>query len=305
MGVRTRGSRLGLAWSALAFLLFAPPAFHAAPQNTTLANSALHQALRGTPVTAVVLDEANGRLLAAVNPHNAATVRSTPGSILKPLFLASALQSGAVAPDTTVYCRRDLHILDHNLACSHPQNNVAFDAEDALAYSCNTYFAKLATHLSPLQATQVIRDYNLQLPTGLFAVEPAADLRTPSSLAETQLLVLGISGLALTPAQVAVAYRRLALKLNDARLQPVLDGLRNSVSYGVAHNASVAGMNIIGKTGTASDRPHAWTHGWFAGIAGLPGSEIVVVIYVPRGNGADAARFAQRFFLAYSAGSIR
>ncbi len=281
-------------------LLFAAQMLHAVPPDTARVDESLHKALRGTSAVAVVLDEASGRLLATVNRHDAATVRSAPGSILKPLFLASALDNGAVTPDTTVYCRRELHILDHNLACSHPQNNVAFDAEDALAYSCNTYFAKLATHFSPPQATQVIRDYNLQLPTGLFPAEPAAGLRTPSSLAETQLLVLGIAGVEVTPAQVVVAYRKLALKLNDAKLKPVLHGLQNSVNYGVAHNASVAGMNIVGKTGTASDRPHSWTHGWFAGISGLPGSEIVIVIYVPRGNGADAARFAQRFYLAYN-----
>ncbi len=300
MSAGTRGSRRSFVCSMLGVLLLAAQALHAAPQNTSRANESLHKALRGTSGVAVVLDEASGRLLATVNPHDAATVRSTPGSILKPLFLASALDSGAVTPETTVYCRRELHILDHNLACSHPQNNVAFDAEDALAYSCNTYFAKLATHFSPSQANQVIRDYSFQLPTGLFPVEPVADLRTPSSLAETQLLVLGIAGVSVTPAQVAVAYRKLALQLNDTKLKPVLHGLQNSVNYGVARNASVAGMNIVGKTGTASDRPHSWTHGWFAGIAGLPGSEIVIVIYVPRGNGADAARFAQRFFLAYN-----
>jgi cell division protein FtsI/penicillin-binding protein 2 len=64
----------------------------------------------------------------------------------------------------------------------------------------------------------------------------------------------------------------------------------------MAHEASTAGMTIAGKTGTASDAGEAWTHGWFAGIASQETGRVVVVIYVPRGNGADAAALAHRFF---------
>src|SRR5664279_5314733 len=119
MGVRMRGSRRSFVCSALVVFLSAHM-LHAAPPNTVRANEALNKALRGTSAVAVVLDEVSGQLLAAENPHDAAKLRSAPGSILKPLFLASALESGAVTPGTAVYCRRDLHILDHSLACSHP-----------------------------------------------------------------------------------------------------------------------------------------------------------------------------------------
>jgi len=73
-------------------------------------------------------------------------------------------------------------------------------------------------------------------------------------------------------------------------------GLEGAVAYGMAHNAATDGLAVAGKTGTASDAGQAWTHGWFAGIASRGAQRVVVVLYVPRGNGADAASLAHRFF---------
>ena len=42
-----------------------------------------------------------------------------------------------------------------------------------------------------------------------------------------------------------------------AKAPAVREGLKDSVSYGMAHNAAVPGMEIAGKTGTASDGPRA------------------------------------------------
>ena len=84
------------------------------------------------------------------------------------------------------------------------------------------------------------------------------------------------------------------------QLDAVREGLRDSVRYGMAHNADVPGMEIAGKTGTASDRPGRAMDGLPA-VAHLGHEEVVIVIYLPRGNGADAARLAQHFFLAAKA----
>ncbi len=277
-------------------LLFVPGTLAA----QTTAQAALSSALRATPAIGVVLDVKSGRLVAAVKTAEAARQRSAPGSILKPLFLTAALQQREVLPQAKVFCRRDLHIREGNrewnLACTHPQSNVAFTAKEALAYSCNQYFAELADRIPPRQASAILESYGLA-PT------------TPTSQQQKELLVLGVAGVAVSPAQMAIAYRKLALKLADARAPAALDavreGLKDSVNYGMAHNAAVPGMEIAGKTGTASDLDQSpgqfWSHGWFAGTGYLGHEEYVVVIYLPRGNGADAAGLAQHFFLAAKA----
>ena len=218
------------------------------------------------------------------------SLRSTPGSILKPLFLAAALRRQLVQPQSTVFCRRDLRInadqRDWNLACTHPQSDVAFAAQDALAYSCNRYFANLADRIPPEQALATLKHYGLGQP------------KPPETREENELLVLGVAGIAVSPMQIATAYRKLALELDDNRVHAVREGLSNSVRYGMAHNAFVAGMEIAGKTGTASDSVQGSSHGWFAGFGALDHEPVVIVIYLPSGNGADAARLAQHFFLA-------
>jgi cell division protein FtsI/penicillin-binding protein 2 len=66
----------------------------------------------------------------------------------------------------------------------------------------------------------------------------------------------------------------------------------------MAHNADTLGLDISGKTGTASDPPRkAWSHGWFAGFVTIQRTPLVISLYLPRGNGADAAILARNFFL--------
>jgi stage II sporulation protein D len=272
-------------WNLLLSILLLLSPLTLAGQTT--AQTALSSALQGTPAVGLVVDLKTGRQVAEVK---ATSDRHAPGSILKPLFLAAALEQHEVLPVTTVFCRRNLHISDGtrdwNLACTHPQSDVAFAAKEALAYSCNRYFAELADRIPPAQAAAILAHYGL------------AQTPIPQSREQKELLVLGVAGIAVSPAQMAVAYRKLALELDEAQAPAVREGLRDSVSYGMAHNAAVPGMEIAGKTGTASDGPQGRSHGWFAGTAYLGHEEVVIVTYLPLGNGADAARLAHDFFLA-------
>jgi stage II sporulation protein D len=282
----TRGFRWGQG-AVLATLLFVSPLMGAAE---TTAQTALSSALRNSPAVGVVLDLKSGQRVAVFRPAEAESIRSSPGSILKPLFLAAALRHQQVQPQSTIFCRRDLHISagkrDWNLACTHPQTDIAFDAPDALAYSCNRYFANLADRISLEQTAAILEHYGL------------GQVKTPETREAKELLVLGVAGIAVSPARVATAYRKLALELDDSRVEAVREGLYNSVRYGMAHNAFVPEMEIAGKTGTASDSMQGSSHGWFAGIGSFDHERVVMVIYLPSGNGADAARLAQHFFLA-------
>ena len=131
-------------------------------QAETSPQAALSSALRATPAVGVVVDLKTGRLLATVKDANQS---AAPGSILKPLFLAAALEQREVLPQTTVFCRRNLRIVDgvheYRLPCTHPQSDVAFAAQEALAYSCNQYFAALADRIPTPQLAAILQHYGL------------------------------------------------------------------------------------------------------------------------------------------------
>ena len=191
-------------------------------------------------------------------------------------------------PQTTVFCRRNLHITDGtrdwNLACTHPQSDVAFAAQEALAYSCNRYFADLADRIPPAQAAAILAHYGLA--HDVHPADPGAE-RAPGIGRGRNRRLPSANGGRLS--QAGAGTRR-----DPGPSWTVREGLKDSVSYGMAHNAAVPGMEIAGKTGTASDGPKA------GAMDGLPApltwasEEVVIVIYLPHGNGADAARLAQR-----------
>jgi membrane peptidoglycan carboxypeptidase len=242
---------------------------------------ALRSAVTGTQASAIVLDEQTGAVLGSTGEaHN-----STPGSAIKPLLLAYALRHGIVQPDTSAYCQRKLKVGELRLFCTHPADEVVFTARTALAESCNTWFAAMARRFSGPQLEAALQATHL----------PHATMQN-ASVEKRQLAVLGLRDVSVTPLLLAQAYRQLLRSI--ASSDPVAQGLRDSVRYGMADQAAVRGLNILGKTGTASNPGEAWTHGWFAGaLAG----RFVLVIYVPRGDGGTAALLAKKFFTAVSA----
>lgn len=266
------------------------------PTGGGTAQPALDEALAGTNAVAVVLDE-DGRLIAVERREEAERRAKRPGSTLKPFFLQAALRQGRVGAETTVVCHGDLRIAGRDVACTHPREENVLDAERALAYSCNAWFANLGRRFTPEDAAEVLRRFGFGSRTDGFAEEAAGEVRTPRTDAEVQLLVLGLEGVQVTTVQLARGYWQLGRELD--REPVVRRGLEGSVAYGMAHNAATERWTIAGKTGTASDAGEAWTHGWFAGIARQSAKQAVVVIDLPRGNGADAATLAHRFFAAW------
>ena len=89
----------------------------------------------------VVIDPQTGRVRAVVNPKLVFHDAFPPGSTIKPFTALAALRAGVIGPDTRMRCRGKYKRLDVVDACSHPANLAPFNPAEALAYSCNYYFA--------------------------------------------------------------------------------------------------------------------------------------------------------------------
>lgn len=243
----------------------------------------------------IVLDVSTGRLLAAKGLSEAAHTLAAPGSTLKPLVLYSLIVTDRWDPGQRIPCNRRLVVAGHSLACPHPPAP-PFDAREALTWSCNSYFAAVARTLAPGELADILRPTGLLDATGLAANEAVAEFREPRTVDDEQLTVLGVEGIRVSPLELAEAYRWLALRMAAHPALPatqvVRDGLRDSASFGMAGEASLGGIPVAGKTGTAEGAESARTHGWFAGLAPAAHPQVVVVVFEPAGRGADAAHLA-------------
>lgn len=251
----------------------------------------------------IVLDAATGDLLASNHLAEAARTLTTPGSTLKPLLLYNLVAAGRWDPQRRIACTRTLRIEGHSLNCSHPRGD-PFDARQALTWSCNTYFAAVAASLAPGELRRLLAPTGLLSTTRLVAGgEARAELRDPRTADENRLAFLGVDGIRVTPLELTVAYRWLAVQLaahpDSTAAQVVRDGLTDSASFGMAGAAALGGVSIAGKTGTASAETGGQTHGWFVGMAPANKPSIVVAVYLSAGHGADAARVAAEL-LAHS-----
>jgi cell division protein FtsI/penicillin-binding protein 2 len=242
-----------------------------------------------------VLDIASGHLLAAHQLNDASRTLAAPGSTLKPLILYRLVSAGRWNPASRVACNRQLVVAGHRLACTHPLAP-PFDAREALTWSCNTYFAAVARTLHPGELGQLLRPTGLLGVTGLGRDEAVAEFREPDSDDAKQLALLGVEGVRVTPLELAEAYRWLAMEMaahpdSDAA-QVVREGLADSASFGMAGRASLGGVAVMGKTGTAEGVASSRTHGWFVGLAPAEKPTVVIAVYLPAGRGADAANLA-------------
>ncbi|MGA2348896.1 MAG: penicillin-binding transpeptidase domain-containing protein [Terracidiphilus sp.] len=299
--MRQLGQRTGILLAGLAIVGTAAWAQsnHVALGRTQAAahwQSAVDQAANKTSDARVlVLELGSGRLLASAHLAEASRTLATPGSTLKPLVLYFAIASERWNAERRVACSRQLQLGRHLLNCSHPASD-PMDAEQALTWSCNSYFAELAATLSPEELRRALSVRGLLASTGLAPAENLAAFREPRTREQVQLAALGVEGIRVTPLELAEAYRSLAIELAEhpktKAAEVVRAGLTDSASFGMAGAASLGGVPTAGKTGTASAETGGATHGWFVGLAPAELPQVVVAVYLPSGRGSDAAQVA-------------
>lgn len=201
------------------------------------------------------------------------STRAQPGSTVKPLA-AMCLPPSLRAP-----CGRRLRIRGAEYNCTHPLQ-APMDLVEALRWSCNTWFCRAALLVRPERLHQTLLEF------GLVAGRPRDE-------AAQQLLTIGLDGVAVTPLQLAQAYRRLAQKAAP----PIREGLRLAAAEGTA--SALRGLDVAAKTGTAGGQ--AWCAGW----APVEQPAVVFAVSTPGRGATEAAPLAKEVIEAWLASSRR
>jgi stage II sporulation protein D len=276
----------------------------------------------------LVIDAQTGRLRAAVNPRLAFEQSFPPGSAIKPFTALVALRSGVVPAETRRRCAGRFARGDFEIVCSHPQTSAPFDLPQALAYSCNDYFAHLGERISESAFTSTLASFGFGARAGVNAVE--AEGRLPRGAWGPRLPLGEDDDLLVTPVQLLAAYTALVnggrlfaprlekmaesqasvrarLAIDAEQRAALIAGMRGAVRFGTASAAHLERVRgyVFGKTGTSTSSNGFRTQGWFVGfhaagngdrIKRAPAPEEVrlgVIVFLKRAHGSEGAEVAR------------
>jgi cell division protein FtsI/penicillin-binding protein 2 len=256
--------------------------------------------------TAVVINPANGRILAMVNQKLALSPGAEPCSTIKLTVALAALSESLVTSDTMVQLP-----------------GFRMNMTQALAKSNNLYFEELGRELGFERvrhyATQFglgeLAGYNIpgeQL--GVYPDQPISDSEggvgrmcsfgqgvslTPLQLGAFVAAIANGGTLyylqhPTTPEDIASFQPRIKRTLDISRYLPDLeDGMAGAVEYGTARRlrANFRELPIFGKTGTCSD--NGTRYGWFAAYSESPQGGLVTVFFLEGGRATFGPRAAE------------
>jgi stage II sporulation protein D len=134
-------------------------------------------ALRDRDGTIIVMDAQTGRVRAIVNPHVAYEEALMPGSAIKPFTALAALRSGLIDENSRTVCPGRFTGLNFSLACVHADHLPPFSPAQAIAYSCNYYFATAGQRLGREQLVATLRQFDFGQSTGISQDERSGVVR--------------------------------------------------------------------------------------------------------------------------------
>jgi penicillin-binding protein 2 len=262
--------------------------------------------------TAVVIDPANGRILAMVNQKLALSPGAEPCSTIKLTVALAALSEGLVTSDTPVKL-----------------DGFHMNMTQALAKSNNLYFEELGRELGFDRVHHYANEFGLgelagyniegeqlgvypdqELPAAEGGVARMCSFGQGVSLTPLQLgaFVAAIAnGGTLyylqhptTPEEVAAFDPKIKRTLDIAKYTPeMVDGMAGAVEYGTARRlrANFNELPVFGKTGTCSDKGTRF--GWFASYSSSPQGSLVTVFFLEGGRPTFGPRAAELTGLFY------
>ena len=134
-------------------------------------------ALANRDGTIIVMDAQTGRVRAIVNPQVAYEQALMPGSAIKPFTALAALRAELIDENSHTACPGRFTGLNFSLSCVHADHLPPFSPSQAIAYSCNYYFATAGQRLGRDQLVATLREFDFGQATGIAEEEVNGVLR--------------------------------------------------------------------------------------------------------------------------------
>jgi len=256
-----------------------------------------------------------------------------PGSIVKIVTAAAALEHRLITPHTTLNCSGYLAIGDRRIHCWNRDGHGPVGVREALRGSCNVYFMEVGRRLGLERLRGALAGVGFGKKTGWRLGEAPGHLPFGRRMSEGEvaLLAIGQGPILVTPLQAAVMVSVIAnggwlvepwvvSRVEDHQLaRPSLravgwsretiatihEGMRAVVQdpQGTGIRAHSEQVRIVGKTGTAQTHVPGKTNGWFVGFC--PEEEPLAAMAIVAelgGSGGDLPAYISRTVCEHLAG---
>src|SRR6185503_8159970 len=117
-------------------------------------------ALANRDGTIIVMDAQTGRIRAIVNSQLAYEQALMPGSAIKPFTALAALRAELIDENSRTVCPGRFTGLNFSLSCVHKDHLPPFSPSQAIAHSCNYYFATAGQRLGRDQLVATLREFD-------------------------------------------------------------------------------------------------------------------------------------------------
>ncbi|GAB6181064.1 penicillin-binding transpeptidase domain-containing protein [Desulfotomaculum defluvii] len=252
-----------------------------------------------------------------------------PGSVMKIVTGAAILSQQILKPQDKIQCPGYTVIDGQRIKDNRSHNSVDFNK--AIALSCNTYFALEGSKLSWDQFEDNFKKFGLSATPDIGVPVRSGTLakgerRNLSQLAESSF---GQGDTLISPLHMALACSAIAnngiimkpyivkeirkpngkpisvtedslwLTATDPEVaKQIAQGMVAAAKWGTATAASIKGLEVAGKTGTAETQGNSLPHAWFVGYAPAENPKIVVAVIVEKSGsgGIIAAPIAREIF---------
>lgn len=260
-----------------------------------------------------------------------------PGSVIKPIVMAAALEKGKISSTDTFVCDGGQAFGingDPYIKCaSYPDGHGTETLADVIANSCNDGMMQIAAKIGKEQFIKIQSLFNFGTRTGIdLPNEGAGIIHTSDTMGETELACSAFGqGLTCTMIQEINAmcsvinggyyYQpHLVTKIKDSSggviktITPTLlkqtisssisadirTYMQASVERGTSHYSKVGGYSSGGKTGTAEKLPRGNKKYLvsFIGFAPVPDPAVVIYVVVDEPNAEDQATSTYAQYIA-------
>lgn len=247
-----------------------------------------------------------------------------PGSTFKTITALAAMEHLSGWESFTVECTGEAHFADKVIHCYQNKAHGTVDMKAAMAASCNCYFAALAEKIGAADLAKTMRQAGMDRSSGLELENSLNKIGLEKNDTESELVetAIGQGETGVTPLYMAMLASAIANE--GLMMQPYIvdhvvypDGstgkttvpeklmeicsageaamltemMTEVVTSGTGKAATVSGITVAGKTGTAENATGN-DHSWFIGFAPAEDPKVAVAVLIENANQGSATPIA-------------